>query len=138
MSGSRYGADARAWLSRALDDLKWSRHNLDGSFYHEACFTCQQAAEKGLKAYLLAQGAPIKRTHSLVRLLRECLTFDQDFSGSLTACQTLDDYYAPTRYPDVVPAAEFTLERAEDALAVASELMNFVRAKIQEKLGPEP
>jgi HEPN domain-containing protein len=138
MSGSRHGADARAWLGRALDDLKWSRHNLDGSFCREACFTCQQAAEKGLKAYLLAQGMPIKRTHSLVRLLRECLAFGEDFSGYLTTCQTLDDYYAPTRYPDVVAAAEFTLERSEAALAVASELVNFIQAKIQEKLGPEP
>jgi HEPN domain-containing protein len=138
MSGSRYGADARAWVSRALDDLRWSRHNLDGSFYREACFTCQQAAEKGLKAYLLAQGVPIKRTHSLVRSLRECLPFDPGFSGYLTTCQTLDDYYAPTRYPDVVAAAEFTLERAEGALGVASELVNFVRAKIQQELGPEP
>jgi HEPN domain-containing protein len=91
-----------------------------------------------LKAYLLAQGAPIKRTHSLVRLLRECLAFDQGFSGYLTTCQTLDDYYAPTRYPDVVAAAEFTLERAEAALALASELVSFVRTKIQQKLGPEP
>jgi HEPN domain-containing protein len=138
MSASHYGADARAWLSRALDDLKWSRHNLGGSFYREACFASQQAAEKGLKAYLLAQGAPIKRTHSLVRLLRECLAFDQEFSGYLTTCQTLDDYYAPTRYPDVVPAAEFTLGRAEAALAVASDLTNFVRAKIQEKVSPDP
>ena len=91
-----------------------------------------------MKAYLLAQGAPIKRTHSLVRLLRECLAFDEDFSGYLTTCQTLDDYYAPTRYPDVVAAAEFTLERSEAALAVASELVNFIQAKIQEKLGSEP
>jgi hypothetical protein len=71
-------------------------------------------------------------------LLRECLAFDQDFSGYLTTCQTLDDYYAPTRSPDIVPAVEFTLERAEAALAVASELVNFIRAKTQEKLGPEP
>jgi len=138
MSASQYGADASAWLSRALDDLKWSRHNLDGSFLREACFTSQQAAEKGLKAYLLAQGAPAMRTHSLVRLLRQCLTFDQDFGGYLTACQTLDDYYAPTRYPDVVPAAEFTSERADAALSVASELVRFIQAKIEEKLGPEP
>jgi HEPN domain-containing protein len=136
MSASQYEADARAWLSRAPDDLKWSRHNLDGSFHREACFTCQQAAEKGLKAYLLAQGTPIARTHSLVRLLRQCLAFDQGFGAFLTGCQTLDDYYAPTRYPDVVSAAEFTVERAEAALAVASELVSFIQAKIQEALGP--
>ena len=76
------------------------------------------------------------RTHSLVRLLRECLTFDQDSGGYLTACQTLDDYYAPTRYPDVVPAAEFTQERAEAALAAASGMLNFIQARVVEKPGP--
>ena len=35
----QYGADARAWFSHALDDLKWSRHNVEGSFYREACFS---------------------------------------------------------------------------------------------------
>jgi hypothetical protein len=30
------------------------------------------------------------------------------------------------------------LERSEAALAVASELVSFIQAKIQEKLGPEP
>jgi HEPN domain-containing protein len=139
MSADPYGADARAWPpSRALGDLKWSRHNLDGSFYREACFTSQQAAEKGLKAYLLAQGMPVMRTHSLVRLLRECVTLDPGFRGSLTACQTLDDYYAPTRYPDVGPFADFTLDRAEAALGLASGLVRFIRVKVQDKLGPEP
>ena len=138
MSASQYGADARAWFSHALDDLKWSRHNVEGSFYREACFTCQQAAEKGLKAYLLAQGTPVMRTHSLVRLLRECVTFDQGYSEYLIACQTLDDYYAPTRYPDVGPLAEFTLDRAEAALGLASDLVGFVRVKVEDKLGPEP
>ncbi len=137
MSAGSYGVDARSWLGRALDDLKWSRHNIEGSFYREACFTCQQAVEKALKAYLLAQGVPIRRTHSLVRLLGECVSFDGDFRRYLPTCETLADYYAPTRYPDVAPSAEFTPKRAEAALAMASELVSFIDAKIREKLGSE-
>ncbi len=55
MSAPEHAADVREWLSRALDDLRWARHSIEGGFLPQACFACQQAAEKALKAYLMAQ-----------------------------------------------------------------------------------
>ena len=37
---------------------------------HTICFLCQSAAEKFLKAYLIAQGWKLERTHDIVVLLR--------------------------------------------------------------------
>ncbi len=44
---------SRIWLSKALDDLRWTEANIRESIYYGACFTAQQAVEKALKAYLL-------------------------------------------------------------------------------------
>ena len=49
--------DGRRWLDQAENDLAFVRHAIQGSFFHQACFTAQQCAEKAVKAVLFADGA---------------------------------------------------------------------------------
>ena len=88
MSAPQHPADVREWLRRALDDLRWAEHSRQGGFLPQACFCCQQAAEKAPKAYALAWDLPLKRTHSLPELLKDVRGVDvevDEFRDTVTA-----------------------------------------------------
>ncbi len=42
------------WLRQAHSDLAMAAYASDGGFHAQACYHCSQAAEKALKALLLA------------------------------------------------------------------------------------
>jgi HEPN domain-containing protein len=60
-------ADVLSWLSRAARDLAAGDQVLQASppLTGDAAFHSQQAAEKALKAFLLWQDEPFRKTHSL-------------------------------------------------------------------------
>lgn len=62
----------RQWVRKAEHDLEAVRRLLaveQGCPIDVACFHCQQAAEKYLKALLTLEGIPAPRTHDLEQLL---------------------------------------------------------------------
>lgn len=61
---------AEDWLRRAHSDLALARlPRPPGVLFEDLCFHSQQAAEKALKAVLVARSRPVPRTHSIPRLL---------------------------------------------------------------------
>ena len=90
----------------AESDLGFAELGLRERFYTQVCFTCQQAAEKALKAYLFAQGESLLRTHVLPRLLRACESHDARFVELTEACAVLTAYYTDTRYPETSAGRE--------------------------------
>ncbi len=64
-------AIARQWLAKARNDLLNADNNLNAADipFDTVCFHCQQAAEKVLKAYLVAQGKAYPTTHDLLHIL---------------------------------------------------------------------
>ncbi len=134
MSAPDHAVDVRGWLSRALDDLRWARHSYQGGFLPQACFACQQAVEKALKALLLAHDKPLRRTHSLPELLRLTCQVSAAVDRFVESAAVLDAYYAPTRYADALQEVEYTKERVEDALVRAGEIMDYLRPEIEARL----
>ena len=68
MSGQPPDAmNPNAWLARAEGCLKRSRllHGVDGIFLEDLLFDAQQAAEKALKATLIAKSVHFPKTHEL-------------------------------------------------------------------------
>ncbi len=118
------------WLKTAADDLDWTRANIHGKIWYGACFSAQQAAEKALKAFLLFKGQKIKKIHSLNALLEECKEIDSSFEQLRTGCARLTVYYVTTRYPDIIDFAEFSQEKAVEALDLAKRVVDFVETKI--------
>ncbi|MFZ2361135.1 MAG: HEPN domain-containing protein [Anaerolineae bacterium] len=131
---SRNLEEARRWLSQAQYDLQAARVNEQNSIYAWACFLCQQAAEKALKAFLYAQGQGPVIGHSGFRLAQECASFDPEFDTIVRACKTLDSYYIPTRYPNGLPGGipheVYDEVDAAEALEAAHAVMSLVVAKI--------
>lgn len=123
----------KQWFKYAQDDLLWSKASLKEGSARGACFAAQQVAEKSLKAYLINKDSEIKKIHDLRSLLELCIKFDQSFENLRMQCETLTNYYAPTRYPDIGEFMEFNEESAKQAYVFAENILNFVEKKLSAK-----
>lgn len=110
----------RQWIAKAADDLivieKLTQFEVVAT--SAVCFHCQQVVEKYLKAYLIANGVEIRKTHNIEFLLAECEEFDADF-GEIDP-KDLNDFGVDVRYPGDIysPSIEETLEHKQIALEV--------------------
>jgi HEPN domain-containing protein len=121
------------WLSQARGELAAARHLLAGGHWAWCCFTCQQAAEKALKAGLehFRDGRMGHNLNDLRQGLEAHVTVPLAVQE---ACARLNRYYIPTRYPDAFPSgapvAQFLEADATSALADAEEVTQFVGATL--------
>lgn len=117
-----------AWLRQAHSDLAMAAYANDGGFHAQACYHCSQAAEKALKALLLALGQEPERTHSIERLL--CAL---ELLGIETAplrplpLKPLQRMTTASRYPDgdEAPVDLFDAKDGALALEVARAVVGF-------------
>ena len=96
--------------------------------YDEAAFHCQQAAEKALKALLVAYRIKPPKTHSLERLLvllRDRVDVAWAYEEDLPA---LTYYAVEARYPGP-PVSE---EEALAALRLARKTLEWVKVRLEE------
>ncbi|CAA7602439.1 HEPN domain protein [Acididesulfobacillus acetoxydans] len=74
------------------------------------------------------------RTHNLVELINLCKKIDSSFSGFMVQMATLNQYYAPTRYPDAIvgitPEGMPSKELSRKALNYARDIVVFCRDEI--------
>lgn len=94
------------------------------------CYHCQQSAEKILKAYAIAQGEFIIKTHDLKVLLDQCIKYDNQFDDYMKPCLTLVAYATLARYPigdDVVDEADM-----HTAIKDSLEILEFAKSKLAE------
>jgi len=120
----------KRWLNMAKQTLKSAKLDLEGEFYNWACFKSHQSAEYAVKALIRGIGEQ-SYGHSVYKLLATLnkLRFSVP-SKLISFAKTLDQYYTPTRYPDVwiegVPYEYYSKETAEKAIEYASRIINWV------------
>lgn len=115
-------AEVLGWIRKPDADLAAARilAHADPPLPDQTGFLCQQAAEKYLKAFLLAIGQEPPRIHDVDVLVEMCALADPEFEG-------LTEFAVLFRYPEEWSAnvtASQTLPRAET-----------VRAFIYDRLG---
>jgi len=116
------------WMAQAKRDLESAEWAIRGGYYEWACFMCQQAAEKALKAVYAERGAETWG-HSVRHLLRGLQNeIEPAEFRSLSQCaRNLDNYYIPTRYPDSenggAPYENYQQTDAETALDCAQRIV---------------
>jgi HEPN domain-containing protein len=121
-------------MAQAQRDLEKAQVDLQHAYWEWACFTAQQAAEKGVKAWLMRRGYSV-RGHSITSLLRagreEKLVFPDHF---IELAQLLDGYYIPTRYPNGFPEGKpadyYSLAQAERAIDAAREILRYCQDQL--------
>jgi len=96
------------WLDKAENDLIAAQRllEIEPMILDTACFHCQQAIEKFLKAFLIYHGWDIERTHNVIFLLEECSKLDPVFAT--VDPRNINVYAVQIRYPDssIIPAIE--------------------------------
>jgi HEPN domain-containing protein len=125
---TRREREARRWWRQARRDLESAEINAQHARYEVVCFLCQQAAEKGLKAFLYAQGESPVLGHSLLELTTRASAYAAPLQTLREAAKTLDAYYVPARYPSgltdgVAPLDFFDTSDGERALAAARAVL---------------
>jgi len=131
---------ALRWLYQAEHDLAIARGHQERGDYSDACFMAEQAAQKVLKAFLIARGQRSVPIHSVAQLAERCARLDPDFTSHIIPGRILDQYYIPTRYPDAlappaVPFESYTQEQGEKAVAAAEAIATLVLQKLSPPSG---
>lgn len=121
---------SKEWFDRAQHDWNTANFILDMRPVpvEIVCYHCQQAVEKSLKGYLVAQGIEtVPRTHDLPQLCQLCMEKDSQFSSALEACSYLTIFATQTRYPSQIDLSDVEMNRAlsytKDTLAAVELAM---------------
>lgn len=123
---------SKRWLEFAEEDLKMAELAFGEGLWNQACFHCQQCAEKALKAILCRHGHSIPRTHKLADLV--FLIGEGALLDLADDLRSMDRFYIPTRYPDAVPGSLPgglpCRKDAEEALSLASRLIKVAKDNV--------
>ncbi len=105
----------REWLDKADEDFGFASSVIEGSsYYAQICFHFQQAAEKYLKAFIVANELEFKKIHDLLELLNICTGKEPELLQVKESCAFLTDFYIDTRYPVHWPS-DYKIEDALNA-----------------------
>jgi HEPN domain-containing protein len=117
-----------SWLNKAEHDILSAQRllEIEPVILDNACFHCQQAIEKCLKAYLIYNGFDIQKTHDIIALLGQCSNFDTVF-GTIDPLD-INSYAVQGRYPDSNLMPE--KEEAESFYQLALQIKQLVTEKI--------
>ena len=124
-------ADAQVWLQYAEEDLTAAAALLavPAVVPRHPAWLAQQAAEKAIKAALVADGRPFPKTHDLERL--EGLLPDP---SPLAACgadlPSLTEYAVGSRYPGDLPD-DVSADDARTAVDDAGKVVDAIRELIE-------
>jgi len=93
--------EVKEWLQKAEQDLVAARVLLknDPPVLEPACFRCQQAVEKALKAFLVWKGISFEEVHNLTYLMDLCELQEPGFVSLRDVAEKLSPYAVKIRYP---------------------------------------
>ena len=127
--------EPHSWMDFAREDLRVAELALTDGLYNQVCFHAQQGVEKALKAFLKSRQQSVPRTHALTELLTLCRGIEHGAERLEFACEQLDQYYLPTRYPDALPGMgpEWLPMRqdAEEALELLRTALKWVEERLR-------
>jgi HEPN domain-containing protein len=118
----------QGWLKKAESDLTNARLCVSsGQSLDTACFHAQQAAEKLIKAYLIANEIEYPFIHNLEKLIDLSSIKDPSFKEIKILGGMLTPYAVELRYDEEFWPSPVT---AEEALTAAEKIRNFILSRI--------
>ena len=119
------------WIKKGDEDFEFAAQNLKGGkpFYAQICFHFHEAAEKYLKAFIVAHELEFRRIHDLPVLLGICSAKDATLEELRDACEYLNAFYVETRYPVHWPT-KFSRKETRKSLKAADQIRAVIRKKI--------
>ena len=119
------------WLAKAEEDYGFAVESIrDTSYYAPVCFHFHQAAEKYLKAFIIAHDLEFRPVHNLLELVRICQAKAPDVSEIEEACYYLNPFYIDTRYPVHWPT-HYDKKIADRAMECAAAIRSWILSSLK-------
>lgn len=120
--------EPREWLNRARSNLIRARQREAGVYLEDLCFDAQQAAEKAVKALLVAHEVEFPYVHDLAHLVSLLEDTGTVVPESIRRADELTPYAVLGRYPSTLrPVTERDRERA---LEIAEAVVRWVEEQL--------
>ena len=95
----------KEWIEKAEEDYGFACASIEHTdYFAQVCFHFQQAAEKYLKAFIVANKLEFRAVHNLLELLQIARQNEPNIEELQQACCFLNPFYIDTRYPVHWPA----------------------------------
>jgi HEPN domain-containing protein len=120
--------DVNDWIDSAQEDLIIVSLGSQVPVLASTCYHCGQAVEKLFKAYLIAKGSGLTKTHDLVPLIRKCEQYSPDFRAFESACTQISAF-SVVRYP---PKKNLTEQKMNQTIKDTREIVDFTMSKLKE------
>ncbi len=114
------------WLRKANLDLLSARILLSNEtpVSDTACFHCQQAVEKALKAFLVFHSVRFDRVHNLSYLMEICEKQNAGFASFRETADELTPFAVEIRYPGTIMG--LPLQEAKKILAITEDVLVYI------------
>ncbi len=90
----------KEWIEKAEEDFSFASSSLKfENYFAQICFHFQQAAEKYLKAFIIANELEFRPVHNLLELLEISRQKEPKIEEIEEDCRYLNPFYIDTRYP---------------------------------------
>ena len=120
--------DPREWLNRARSNLALAKNRVPDAYLEDLCFEAQQAAEKAIKAVMIARKIEFPYVHDLARLLSLLDAVGESIPETVRRAEELTLYATEGRYPGLTnPAVE---SEYTEALAIAEAVVRWAEERI--------
>ena len=121
--------DPREWLNRARSNLAIAKNRIPNVYLEDLCFEAQQAAEKAIKAVLIARSIDFPYVHNLeilLSLLEE--EGEENVPETVRISARLTPYAVDTRYPGfAIPVDE---QEYIEAVEIAEAVVRWAEAQL--------
>lgn len=118
---------AKEWIDKAEEDYGFACAGIEcTNYFPQICFHFQQAAEKYLKAFIVANGLEFRAVHNLLELLEICKQNNPGVEKLRQACHFLNPFYIDTRYPVHWPA-HYDKDTAVKAREMTTKIGDWIR-----------
>ena len=125
-------AYAQEWLVKAERDWRKLERDLADDDVG-ASFFLHQSVEKTLKAFLIANGWRLERSHDLAHLVQLATNIDPRFAPYRGVCAEINPFYIADRYPmdhDILGGRELTTEWVQEASDTLAPMIALVRVEL--------
>jgi len=126
------------WVNKAEEDFGFAVSVIKESpYYAQICFHFHQAAEKYLKAHIIAHDLEFQKIHDLPVLLNICKKVDPGLQMILDDCKFLNRYYIEARYPVHWPTA-YDKKETEKARTAVDHIRKAIKSLLRSFLPADP
>jgi len=123
---------AKEWTEKAEEDYGFACASIESTnYFAQVCFHFQQAAEKYLKAFIVANKLEFRAVHNLLELFEICRQNEPGIVELEQACRFLNPFYIDTRYPVHWPA-QYDKDTAIEAKQMTEKIRDWVKRSLND------